>query len=272
MRLLHKPDARSDRLMGNTAPKTKESNHRGSRSPSPLGSLKQFGSHLSTVIGLNDLHHRHHASHLRRDEVLFTSFQPHSEVSRHGPRSSHQKNEWDPGTSSGTNCQPGPSTPWIPRRMKAAPTIANFEEARTEQREFTEIHEWRREEIKLMINVNGQRFELDFLPEDSPLKGKEAARWRVKISQMESHGPKQEPASLFLPPPEKSFQRSEKAFQGWAVRNQVQTSQQPLHRRSETHNNKAIDTHNKATEIRLHDSGKDMILRIEPRAKLRKLK
>jgi hypothetical protein len=87
---------------------------------------------------------------------------------------------------------------------------------------------------------------------------------------MEPHPPKQEPASFFLHPPEKSFQRPEKAFQGWAVRHRVENSQEPLHRRSETHNNKASDTHNKATEIRLHDGGKDLILRIEPCVKLRK--
>ena len=146
--------------------KTQENDRGKCHSHSPFGSLKELWSHLSKAIGLNDLHHRHHASHLRQDKVLFTSFESHTAVSgQHGPRRGHQKNGWDPWTSSGTDCQPGPSTPWIPRKIQAAPTIVNFEAAPTEEREFTEIHEWWREEINLVINVHGQRFELDFLPE-----------------------------------------------------------------------------------------------------------
>lgn len=127
MRLLHKLDARSDGVMGKTGIKTKQNDQRECHSHSLFGSLKEFGSHLSKAIGLNDLHHGHHDSHSREDEVLFASFEPHTEMSRqHGPRRGHQRNGWDPWKGSGTYCQPGPSTPWIPRKMQAAPTVANL--------------------------------------------------------------------------------------------------------------------------------------------------
>jgi hypothetical protein len=259
-------DVLSDGAMGKTKSKTRASDQE-CHSHSPLGSLKEFGCHLSKAFGLSDLHHRHQ-EHYREDKVLLASFEPQMDESgRYSTHGQGKEMSWGPCKGSETYCQPGPSTPRMPIPKQNTPAIV--EEDRIEQQEFTEIHEWWREEINLMVNFNGQRLELDFLPEDSPLKGKARAGWRVKLSQMETLRPKQDPASFFLHPPEKCFQRPEKASQRWPVRHGVEHSQQPIDQKKEAHN-KTIDIHNKVTEIRLHDGGKDLILRIEPRLKLRK--
>jgi hypothetical protein len=118
-----------------------------------------------------------------------------------------------------------------------------------------EIHEWWLEEINLVIRFDEEKMELDFLPEDSPLKGKEVAEWRLKVPKMESAQLQPDYPSPTLRPPEKSFQ-------GWATRPLEGITRPPVHRKNEINC--------QPTEIRLQDGRSNMILRIEPRLKLRR--
>ena len=252
MHLVYKPDGPSDGVK--TGNKSKQ---KASHSPSPFVSLKEFGNHLSKAFGLGDSHHRSDLSHLGcGEEELFASFEPHSnQRGKHPHRRKYREKIRDPWNSYGTPyCVPGPSTPRMPiQRQETSSPVADDMEAR---RPFIEIHEWWLEELNLFVRFINEGLELNFLPEDSPLKGKEVAVWRIKTPEMESERPQHE----F---PCQNIRRPEKSFQGRAMKPLEEKSRPPVHPKNEIHNTKA-------TDIRLQDGQSNMVLRIEPRLKLRR--
>lgn len=243
-------DGPSDDAMGKTKQK-------GFHSPSPFGTLKEFGTQLSKAFGLGDSHRRHHLSHPAVDEELFASFEPQlTETGRHRPRRRHKPKTWDPWISYGTGCwQPGPSTPRTMSSRQNATSSGSAADDKDGRGPFMEIHEWWLEEINLVIRFDEEKMELDFLPEDSPLKGKEVAAWRLKVPRMESEQQQLDYPCPTLRPPEKSFQ-------GWATRPLEGITRPPVHHKEEINS--------RPTEIRLQDGKSNMILRIEPRLKLRR--
>lgn len=250
MRSVYKPDGPSDGIMD--GPKQK-----AFHSPSPFGTLKEFGSHLSKVFGLGDSQSRNRLSHPGDNKELFASFDPEStDRGKHRPRIRRRERSWDPLNCYGTPfCRPGPSTPEKQVALQRASVPSAVADEKGSPRPFTEIHQWWLEEIKLIMRFHDNRLELDFLPEDSLLKGKEVAVWRTKVPEAESeHLPLALPCPHLRPP--------EKTFRGWAMTLLEGNAPQPVHHKEERHH--------KAAEIRLQDGRRDMILRIEPRLKLRR--